>query len=46
MIAQCGGRYHFINNRQRQDREQVQQLLDKVRSWHTDLLKGIQTAKL
>ncbi|XP_061839787.1 GTPase IMAP family member 8 isoform X2 [Nerophis lumbriciformis] len=29
-IGLCGGRYHVINNRHRQDREQVQQLLDKV----------------
>uniref|UniRef100_A0A3Q1EHT3 Uncharacterized LOC110948870 n=1 Tax=Acanthochromis polyacanthus TaxID=80966 RepID=A0A3Q1EHT3_9TELE len=30
MIECCGGRYHVINNRQRQDREQVQELLSKV----------------
>lgn len=31
IIEQCGGRYHVINNRQRHNREQVQQLLQKVR---------------
>ncbi|XP_037619990.1 uncharacterized protein LOC119484887 [Sebastes umbrosus] len=30
VIERCGGRYHVINNRQRQDREQVQELLEKV----------------
>ncbi|XP_029919794.1 uncharacterized protein LOC115367988 [Myripristis murdjan] len=30
IIECCGGRYHFINNRQRQDREQVRTLLEKV----------------
>ncbi|GLD66334.1 uncharacterized protein AKAME5_001773600 [Lates japonicus] len=30
MIERCGGRYHVINNRQRQDREQVCELLEKV----------------
>ncbi|XP_040891071.1 uncharacterized protein LOC121180027 [Toxotes jaculatrix] len=30
VIGRCGGRYHVINNRQRQDREQVQELLEKV----------------
>uniref|UniRef100_A0A3P8UBW5 AIG1-type G domain-containing protein n=2 Tax=Amphiprion percula TaxID=161767 RepID=A0A3P8UBW5_AMPPE len=30
MIECCGGRYHVVNNRQRQDREQVQELLNKV----------------
>nr|XP_057921495.1 uncharacterized protein LOC131124023 [Doryrhamphus excisus]XP_057921496.1 uncharacterized protein LOC131124023 [Doryrhamphus excisus]XP_057921497.1 uncharacterized protein LOC131124023 [Doryrhamphus excisus] len=30
VIELCGGRYHVINNRHRRDREQVQQLLDKV----------------
>ncbi|XP_008275103.1 uncharacterized protein LOC103353716 isoform X2 [Stegastes partitus] len=30
MIECCGGRYHVINNRQRQDREQIQELLNKV----------------
>ncbi|XP_033478935.1 GTPase IMAP family member 8 [Epinephelus lanceolatus] len=30
MIESCGGRCHVFNNRQRQDREQVRELLDKV----------------
>ncbi|TMS23188.1 GTPase IMAP family member 8 [Larimichthys crocea] len=30
IIDRCGGRYHVISNRQRQDREQVLQLLEKV----------------
>ncbi|KAG7485741.1 hypothetical protein JOB18_017176 [Solea senegalensis] len=30
IIGRCGGRYHVINNRQRQDREQVHALLEKV----------------
>ncbi|XP_069386392.1 GTPase IMAP family member 8 [Paralichthys olivaceus] len=30
IIERCGGRFHVINNRQRQDREQVRQLLEKV----------------
>ncbi|XP_071329392.1 GTPase IMAP family member 8-like [Trachinotus anak] len=30
IIERCGGRYHVINNRQRQDREQVRELLEKV----------------
>ncbi|XP_035515880.1 uncharacterized protein LOC118326855 [Morone saxatilis] len=30
IIELCGGRYHVINNRQRQDREQVHELLEKV----------------
>ncbi|XP_069024388.1 GTPase IMAP family member 8 [Embiotoca jacksoni] len=30
IIERCGGRYHTINNRQRQDREQVRELLEKV----------------
>ncbi|XP_061572448.1 uncharacterized protein LOC133427347 [Cololabis saira] len=30
MIERCGRRYHVINNRQPQDREQVQALLEKV----------------
>lgn len=30
IIERCGGRYHVINNRQRQDREQVYELLEKV----------------
>lgn len=32
IIEDCGGRYHAINNRHWQDREQVRQLLDKVRT--------------
>uniref|UniRef100_H3CKV0 AIG1-type G domain-containing protein n=1 Tax=Tetraodon nigroviridis TaxID=99883 RepID=H3CKV0_TETNG len=38
IIAQCGGRYHFINNRQQQNREQVQQLLEKIK--FSFILKG------
>lgn len=30
MIECCGGRYHVLNNRQWQDREQVRELLQKV----------------
>ncbi|XP_027139432.1 uncharacterized protein LOC104926685 isoform X2 [Larimichthys crocea] len=30
IIDRCGGRYHVISNRQRQDREQVLELLEKV----------------
>ncbi|XP_042341897.1 uncharacterized protein LOC121942684 isoform X2 [Plectropomus leopardus] len=30
MIERCGGRYHVLNNRQRHDREQVRELLEKV----------------
>ncbi|CAI5680064.1 unnamed protein product [Oreochromis niloticus] len=30
VIECCGGRYHVINNRQRQDRDQVCELLEKV----------------
>uniref|UniRef100_A0A3Q2P892 Uncharacterized LOC105936689 n=1 Tax=Fundulus heteroclitus TaxID=8078 RepID=A0A3Q2P892_FUNHE len=30
VIERCGGRYHVFNNRQRRDKEQVQQLLEKV----------------
>ncbi|XP_038148372.1 uncharacterized protein LOC119788237 isoform X2 [Cyprinodon tularosa] len=32
VIERCGGRYHVFNNRQRQDKEQVQELLKKVDS--------------
>ncbi|CAG5938106.1 unnamed protein product [Menidia menidia] len=32
MIECCGGRYHVLNNRRRQDREQVHELLKKVDS--------------
>ena len=38
VIAECGGRYHFINNRQRQNREQVRQLLEKVRSCYCRII--------
>ncbi|XP_078146699.1 uncharacterized protein LOC139922986 isoform X2 [Centroberyx gerrardi] len=30
VIQRCGGRYHVINNRRRQDREQVRTLLEKI----------------
>ncbi|XP_026158442.1 uncharacterized protein LOC113127816 isoform X2 [Mastacembelus armatus] len=30
MIDRCGGRYHVINNRQRRDREQIRELMEKV----------------
>ncbi|KAG7236754.1 hypothetical protein INR49_029522 [Caranx melampygus] len=30
IIDRCGGRYHVINNRNQQDREQVRDLLEKV----------------
>ncbi|XP_034458152.1 uncharacterized protein LOC117771644 isoform X2 [Hippoglossus hippoglossus] len=30
IIERCGGRCHVINNRQRQDREQIRELLEKV----------------
>ncbi|XP_076585149.1 uncharacterized protein LOC143319810 [Chaetodon auriga] len=30
IIDRCGGRYHVINNRQQEDREQVHELLEKV----------------
>lgn len=39
LIEDCGGRYHAINNRQRQDREQVRQLLDKVRTQQTMIIQ-------
>ncbi len=38
IIERCGGRYHVINNRQRQDREQICELLEKVRSRHREQL--------
>ncbi|KAJ8406847.1 hypothetical protein AAFF_G00297630, partial [Aldrovandia affinis] len=30
VVEQCGGRYHILNNRQPQDREQVKTLMDKL----------------
>lgn len=30
IIERCSGRYHVFNNRQRQDREQVQELMQKI----------------
>ncbi|XP_008413658.1 uncharacterized protein LOC103468376 isoform X2 [Poecilia reticulata] len=30
VIERCGGRYHVFNNRQRQDKQQVQELLEKI----------------
>ncbi|XP_005797635.2 uncharacterized protein LOC102237849 [Xiphophorus maculatus] len=30
VIDRCGGRYHVFNNRQRQDKQQVQELLEKI----------------
>ncbi|KAM4584517.1 GTPase IMAP family member 8 [Odontesthes bonariensis] len=32
IIERCGGRYHVLNNRRRQDREQVHELAEKVDS--------------
>ncbi|XP_074551992.1 uncharacterized protein LOC141809064 isoform X2 [Halichoeres trimaculatus] len=43
MIEKCGGRYHVINNRQRQDRQQIQGLLEKVENMAQD--KGIYRVK-
>ncbi|PWA32743.1 hypothetical protein CCH79_00012451 [Gambusia affinis] len=30
VIERCGGRHHVFNNRQRQDKQQVQELLEKI----------------
>ncbi|XP_030005552.1 uncharacterized protein LOC115429889 [Sphaeramia orbicularis] len=46
IIDRCNGRYHVFNNRQRQDREQVRQLLEKVdRIVHKSGILSLKTAE-
>ncbi|KAM6972420.1 GTPase IMAP family member 5 [Aplochiton taeniatus] len=41
VIRRCGGRYHVINNRRPQDKEQVLSLMEKVREEDLDSLYTI-----